>query len=173
MKILNYLSFVLALAGVVVAAWLYVSQPKSAYVELDKVFDAFELKKELEADLEKIGKIKLGQVDSLKLVMESMQRDMSASGKKDSETIKKYQQEAYEVAYKKQQVEENIEILKQEYNDRIWKQLNQYLRDYGHENKYEFLFGASGSGSIMYAKKENNMTDEVIIYVNKRYQGKK
>lgn len=173
MKTLNYVSFVLALAGISFAAWLYLSQPKTGYVELDKVFDAFELKKELEADLEKIGKIKLGQVDSLKLVMERMQRNMSASGKKDAESIKQYQKEAYEVAYKKQQTEENIEILKQEYNDRIWKQLNQYVKDYGHENKYEFLFGASGSGSIMYSKKENNMTDEVIIYVNKRYQGKK
>lgn len=173
MKILNYLSFVLAIAGFAIASWVYLSQPKSAYVELDKVFDAFELKKELESDLEKIGKIKLGQVDSLKFVLEGMQRNMSASGKKDQESIKQYQKEAYEVAYKKQQVEENIETLKQEYNDRIWKQLNQYIKDYGHENKYEFLFGASGSGSIMYSKKENNMTDDVILYVNKRYQGKK
>ena len=49
---------------------------------------------------------------------------------------------------------------------------NQYIKDYGIQNNYILIFGVSGQGNIMYANDGLDATEEVIEYVNKRYQGK-
>lgn len=36
---------------------------------------------------------------------------------------------------------------------------------------YRYIFGAEGSGVLMYADERNNITKEVIEYINARYKG--
>jgi outer membrane protein len=45
------------------------------------------------------------------------------------------------------------------------------MQDYGKKHGYDFIYGAQGSGNLMYANGQKNITDEVLKYINERYQG--
>jgi outer membrane protein len=55
---------------------------------------------------------------------------------------------------------------------KIWTQLNQYITEYGKTKDYEYILGANGSGSLMYADSTLNITEEVTAFANKKYSGK-
>ena len=59
----------------------------------------------------------------------------------------------------------------QEYTSQIWTQINTYVKEYGQQNDYSYILGANGSGSIMYGLESQNITDVVIEFVNKKYEG--
>ncbi len=54
----------------------------------------------------------------------------------------------------------------------IWEQISVYIDEYGKENGYAFIHGAAGTGTMMYADKQYDITKELIDYVNKRYEDK-
>lgn len=74
---------------------------------------------------------------------------------------------------KENQFNQENQGLFDQYNEQIWKQLNQYIEDYGRDNGYDYLLGASGQGAIMYANEAQDLTKEIIFYVNNKYSGKK
>jgi len=55
----------------------------------------------------------------------------------------------------------------------IWKRLNPYIAEYGKEKGYAYIYGANGTGNVLYADEGEDITDELIEYVNKRYHDKK
>jgi outer membrane protein len=59
------------------------------------------------------------------------------------------------------------------FTDQIWKQLNQYVKDYGKDHGYKFIFGYDGQGAVMYGEEGANVTEQVKKYVNDRYKGGK
>ncbi|MCG8319721.1 MAG: hypothetical protein MI921_09480 [Cytophagales bacterium] len=64
-----------------------------------------------------------------------------------------------------------FENMSNQYTMEIWKQINQYISDYGHANDLNFIYGATGSGNLMFARDAYDITEEVIEYCNKRYEG--
>ena len=60
--------------------------------------------------------------------------------------------------------------LSSRYTADIWKRINHYVSDYGKTEGYDFIFGATGDGGLMYANDVNDITDEVILYLNKKYE---
>lgn len=81
-----------------------------------------------------------------------------------------YAQEYYIGKAKQFEQEEND--LMSEYNQQIWKRLNQYAIDYSKEKNIDILFGASGNGTLLHAKQEIDVTEDLVKYCNKRYLGK-
>lgn len=144
------------------------SDPEIVYIELQKVYEDFQMKKELQSELEKINSLKQNQIDSLRLELEMMSRSI----KNKNEVNESFELKKRTYLLKEQQTKENLEIVSNEYNERIWKQLNQYISDYGKEKNLKFLLGASGSGTVMYADENANVTKEVSVYVNSKYSGK-
>jgi len=64
------------------------------------------------------------------------------------------------------------ENLKAEYDSEIWARINTYVQEFGHENDYSIIFGAAGNGSIMYSDSTVNITQDVLRYMNEKYDGK-
>lgn len=159
----------IAIIAICLSVYTHLKLPKIAYIELQKVYEDFQMKKELENELGKINASKQNQLDSMRFQLELFSRTIKNKGEiHDDFELKK---RSY--LLKEQQIKENMELVSGEYNDRIWKQLNQYIGDYGKENNIVFLLGASGSGTLMYADENTNVTKEVSEYVNKKYSGKK
>jgi outer membrane protein len=48
----------------------------------------------------------------------------------------------------------------------IWDKINRKINDYGKEQGYDYIFGAKGDGSIMYASDKKDITKAVIAYIN-------
>ena len=60
----------------------------------------------------------------------------------------------------------------QQYSEKVMKQLNQYLEDFGSTNHYDYIMIKQLKSQLIYANKNNDVTNEVISYVNNKYQGK-
>lgn len=148
----------------------YISKPKIAYIELQKVFNEFAMTKEMSKDIDKVQKAQDMQLDTIALRIEMFKRILNTNYTPAIDDSVKRKE--YEYYLKKQSLEDDMIRLSSTYNDKIWKQLNQYISEFGKDNGYDYLHGASGNGSIMYADSSHNVTADVIAYVNDKYNGK-
>jgi outer membrane protein len=92
---------------------------------------------------------------------------ISRYGEKDERTLKS--KEKYNRVYSQLVTANEGQVEK--YNEGIWKQINVYLKEYGTEHGYSFIYGANGNGSIMFADSTLEISKDVIPYLNKRYSG--
>lgn len=65
-----------------------------------------------------------------------------------------------------------LENLSAQYTAESWKLINQYVSDFGKKEGIVFIYGATGDGTLMYADQAYDITEEVIQYINERYEGK-
>lgn len=61
--------------------------------------------------------------------------------------------------------------LSERYTAEIWKRINEGMSEYGRQNEFDYILGASGNGSLMYAPESSDITDDVIKYLNTRFDG--
>ncbi len=70
---------------------------------------------------------------------------------------------------------DNIKLMEQQLSEQytadIWRQINQWVNEFGEQEGYDFVLGAAGNGSLMYANEANDITNKTILFVNKKYQG--
>ncbi len=168
-RILTGLSIAALCLFLVLAGVSFGGSQKVAFIDNAKLFNSFAGKKELEARLKK-------QEGDTQAILDSMQVDIKAmesklAGISDAPLREKYQQKAMAFLQLQEEFANKNQLLDQQYTNEIWLQINQYVQDYGKENKYDFIHGASGTGSMMYADKGFDITEQVLQYINKRYAG--
>jgi len=152
---------VIALGGFVLYREL-APAPQQAYVDNAELFNSFRMKEELEKKYTAVETQKKQILDSLMLAV----RNSPASAKAaDLDRLKQ------EYLYRQNSFEQENAQLRAEYNAQIWKQLNGYVKQYGEEHAYEFIFGTSGQGSLMYASDKKNVTKALVDYANQKYNG--
>lgn len=133
------------------------AQKKTGYVDMFKLVSEFELQKEYSEEAKRA-------IDKQKAMIDSA---VFAEKLKDPAASERLKTELYTTLYQKtEQANKEIEGM-------IWKRLNPYLEEYGKEKGYDFIYGANGTGNVLYADKELNVTDDLIKYVNNRYHDKK
>jgi outer membrane protein len=71
----------------------------------------------------------------------------------------------------KKNYEEDDYLANEKYRNEINIQINKYVEEYAKENNYDVILGGNGSGNIMYLKNDINITDDVLVYINKKYNG--
>lgn len=170
----DVLMYGLLLLLIAFGVYQWMSRPKLAYVELDKVYSGFDLKKKLEKKLENVLQSRKTVIDSMEVQLKALSGLIGTMNEKDPVRRMKIEEFEYKKqAYfqKKKMFEEDNQRASQDYDQQVWKQLNQFVKDYGKQQAYDYLFGAEGSGSLMYAKDAHNITEEVTNYVNQRYSG--
>jgi len=153
----NYLPIVNFLLLLAIAAYILVQRTpeKKAYVLNQRVFDEFKGKKELELKLKQVQDSHKGSLDSM---VSLIQQQPGNKG-----LIEQYQGTLKSFELEQQQLSDR-------YTADIWKRINQYISEYGKEKGYDFIFGATGNGGLMYANDANNITEEIIPYINNKYE---
>jgi outer membrane protein len=144
--------------------------PKTAYVEISKIYNEFQLKKELETSYDKTLSARKSLMDSVELHLRSLYAQVE-SGNREKQLLQEFEFKKQDYVSMQQKFEEDNTILKQQYNEQIMKQLNEYVTAYGKEQEYTYILGAEGSGTIMFADEAQNVTTEVIKYINEKYKG--
>lgn len=166
------LLLVLCLLAIGHSVYLHFSKPKMGYVNLVKVYQDFELKKEKEKDILQFDNVNKRILDSLKIGLETIKRNYDSGIGNADTLITSYKMG---LKYYKDKSDE-FDLMKSnlitKYDDEIWKQLNQFITDYSVDRSFDFMFGANGNGTVMYANPVYDVTDDVIKYVNERYSGK-
>ena len=80
---------------------------------------------------------------------------------------KQQQISSYQQAIQKQIQEEDKKATQTVIND-----INDYVKEYGKKKGYKIIFGASGSGNIMYADEGTDLTEKILEGLNNEFEGK-
>lgn len=168
----NKILWVIVFAYLIVLSVLtYQNRSKTGYIIIEEVYNKFELKKELEKQFNSIKTERKKILDSLELDLKLYDSKLRKMIKVGSEAASLFETKK-EVYYQKaKQFEEDNNQTSSQFDKEILMQLNQYVKDYGKEKKYDYIFGNDNNGSLMHATEKNNITSEVVDYINKKYKG--
>jgi outer membrane protein len=114
-------------------------------------------------------------LDSLKSEFEAKIKDyqakqskLTAKEKALSEELLQSQQQQY-LSYQ-QVVSEKIQKEDQELTSGIVTKVNDFIKRYGEDHGYEIVMAATQYGNIVYSKKGNDITEEVLEGLNSEYK---
>jgi outer membrane protein len=127
---------------------------KKGYVINQRIFDGFKGKKELEAKLNQVKLLNKQKLDSLAVAIQKEKNNTRLAL-------------MYQDLLKSSQLQE--EELSAKYTTDIWKHINESVAVFGKKEGYDFIFGASGDGGLMYANEANDITEKVVTYLNRQY----
>ena len=150
--------------------WSNHNSKKIAYLNTTMLYDGFKLKKELEEKYSKVQLARQNLLDSIKFKIQYISLKGPAISEQEKIQVNDLQRS---YLYKEKEFADENAATAQQYSDQIWKQINQYVDDYGKKHHYDLILGATGQGNIMYARQGDDITKEVSDYINRRYSGAK
>ncbi len=154
-----------------IALFWHPGKQRVAYVRMESVYNEFKLKTQLESKLKDTEKARQFILDSLKLQLHQMSLTLNSIDKADTSMIRLYNLRMQLLNQQEQQFVQDNQALANEFTDQIWGQINQYTKDYGTANGFDYILGASGDGTLMYASESEDITEELTEYINDRYTG--
>jgi len=149
--------------------WTLSAREKTGYVDLGQVFSEFEMAKEKEKEIQSMSFSYKNTLDSLALELQSLESQYSSSPSKELEMAIGRKNMNYLDLEEKMQ--NSLAEFKAEADNQVWSQINAYVKEYGDQKGYEYIYGGNGTGSMMYAKETRNITGDVIVFINKKYAG--
>ncbi len=164
--------------GIAAIAILMVScnEQKTAYVDTTKLIKEYKQMKDVEAEftsksdslrqeLDSVGRAFQQEVQEYQQGMNSMSE--SARQQKEQELMRKQQ-----MIQQRQQMQSNR--LREESSavmDSMVTKVKDYVKDYGKNNGYTYIFGSNESGNIMYGEEDLDITEEILEKLNEDYGG--
>jgi outer membrane protein len=175
---MNKLSLPFAIVAILLSLGLFLYAQKSSelvYVDVNKLLDGYKRTKVVRAEFEVKAKTLQSNLDSLvsgwQKELKDYEKNRSKFSKKElalkQELLGNKQQQInnYQQAVQKQIKEEDQKATQTVIND-----INDYVKEYGKKKGYKIIFGASGSGNIMYADKANDLTEKISEGLNKEFE---
>jgi outer membrane protein len=147
----------------IIVFWIAGRQKGENIVLVDAVrlFDGFNMKKELEDAARKVIVSESRQVDSLRHDIE-----LAKQIRPDQLKTLSYQYENAKAKFDKDYRQSDHDI-----NMQVWKRLNILMDEFGKKYHFRLIVGANGTGNVLYVDKTLDLTDEAIQFVNKKYAG--
>ncbi|MFY7669748.1 OmpH family outer membrane protein [Tenacibaculum sp. MEBiC06402] len=169
---------VIALAITILSFLFFNSSSELVYVDINKLLDGYKRTKIVKAEFEKKAKTMNANVDSLitnwQTELKNYEKERSRMTKKElklkQELLANKQQQInnYQQAIQKKLAEEDSKVTQTVIND-----INDFIKEYGKDKGYKVIFGANGSGTIMYAEESSDLTEEVLEALNLEFDGKR
>jgi len=150
----------------------FTSRSKTGFVIIQDIYNQFGLKKDLQKKYEVSHNSRKRILDSLAADIRMLGQKIDAQKGKDTSDLGAFRRKRIFYFENKQRLNQDDSAQMKQYDDQILGQLNQYIKDYGNENHYQYIFGNT-AGSVMQADETLNLTAPLTQYVNERYAGKK
>lgn len=154
------LSLLIAIGAVL---YFQQQQPKTAYIEFNKVVENFEMTIELQALMDQELNIRKNEIEAIKAEILALAPEDSVLRNTKGRIV----------MAKIQKLEEFSQSKSMEINQQIIGRINEYAEQYGKEEELDYLYGANGNGSLMYASEGRNATEEFTNYINQLYADKR
>ncbi len=168
---------VIALALAMFSVYKTYNTSELVYVDVNKLLDGYKRTKVVRAEFEKKATTMNANVDSLLVdwqkELKLYEKERSSMSKKELKlkqellSNKQNQINGYQESVQKKLKEEDQKVTQTVIND-----INDYVKEYGKKYNYDIIFGASGSGNIMYAKETTDLTETILTGLNKEFDGK-
>lgn len=155
----------IAVSSLVLAAMMYSGQKKTAYFDYNQVYNACNLKTDLEKDLEKVVSRRKSELDSMQLGLSMLSEKVKSGQASDAELVDFEDQKNRFLSFQATYENENIR-LKEEYFTQIRVHINDKAKAYGEEMGFAYFFSAVGDGSLMYADESEDVSDAFLKFVN-------
>ncbi len=138
----------------------FFTTPDVVYVDNVKLFDGFYMTKEMK----KIGE---SQFNTQKAKIDSLYITIQKSNPTQQQVLMK------EYIALKENLEQFNQQFAYEETQKIWKRLHSYVEEYSAENSYKLIIGSEKKQDVLYADPNVDITNELINYVNSKYEGAK
>lgn len=155
--------------GVSLFMYMY-TQKKIAYIDNVYLFEHSKIKSDLYEKLKKDQQVRESILDTIKNNIILVENKLT-NDRENKELLKQYVISKETFLQKKQKFSEELETLNRETDNKIWQKINQKIIDFGKEKNYTYILGANGQGSIMYAKETEDITEDVMKFINDDYEG--
>lgn len=151
-------------------------QEKTAYVNNQEIMEGFETLKQTEEELSLEEEGLKAKIDSM--VAESGYQDLvqeyqSNQGKmpkaKEEELYNQIMQIQQRLSQQQQMSNQQFQQQKKTQMDSLVNTVKDFIKEYGKENGYTYIYGANESGNILYGKEDLDITDEVTKALNDKY----
>lgn len=157
------INVLLSIVTVTAVYWIVTSQQKKiGVVDAVKLFDQFNMKKELESR----EKVKL---EEFKKKLDSVGTQVKLAHAAHSDDQEKSLMNVYNEVGRQLEIE--FKRGNKEINEQVWKRLNPLMEEYGRMNKLHLIIGANGMGSVLFNDEYYDLTGDVVNYANKKYEG--
>lgn len=165
----------LLLVVLVAAGLTSCNEQKTAYVDTTRLIQEYTEMQEVEAEFTtKSDRVK-GELDSLarsfqQEVQEYQQNMGTMSTAERQETEERLMRKQQSIQQQQQQMGNQLRQESDVVIDSIVEKVKGYVREYGKENDYTYIFGSNESANIMYAEEGLDITEEVLEKLNNSYR---
>lgn len=170
---LLYILFIIS--TIISAIALYESHKSGSlvYVDINKLIEGYNNTKTKRQKFDSEKQKMKARVDSL---LNSWQTELKQFEKdKSTFTSKEFILKKEILSNKQKQINSYQESVQNHLYDEdkkitqtIINEINDYIKEYGKSNGYDIIFGASGTGNIMYADESTDLTDKVLEGLNRK-----
>ena len=147
---------------------------KTAYIDTSKLMEESTEAKDVEAKYKDKSKVMGNQLEAevakFKAEAASFKQNAQTNGQawaqqKDAELSQRQQrlQYAAQSVGQKLQVEHGAEM------DSLVKGVKAYIKDYGKEKGYDYIYGTGDAATVLYAKEQYDITKDIIKLLNDKY----
>lgn len=140
--------------------YFFKSNREIVYVDTVKLFDGFMMTKEMKRAGEKEFNSRKSILDNLYSNLQSP--TISASEKK--ELMQQFIQG-------KEELEQFNQTFASEQTTKIWSRIKSYTAEFSKDKNYQLVVGADNRQTVLFADEKIDVTNELITYLNKKYEG--
>ena len=151
---------------------------KSAYIDTSVLLEKYEKFKDedekFKVKSEEMGRPLEAKVRAFQNEAASFQRNAQANGmawaqQKGAELQKREEQLGIEQNALLQQLQKEGAELR----DSIIKEVKDYIKDYGKKKGYDYIYGTGDAATVLYAKDNYDITEEILKELNENYKSSK
>lgn len=172
------ISVVATIIAVTALAFIFLAPsraPRLAYVRSSDVVEQYAGMKEAKLAYDEKVKNWLAVYDSLnvkfeKELAEFENRINSLSGKKKEEAQMQLEKKRNELMRYMQNIEQKAQKEEGKLVQGALNQINSFVEEYAKEKGFDMVLGTTADGSIIYGDKSMDITEEVIMELNKNYR---
>lgn len=150
---------------------------KTAYVDTAKILEEYTESKDIEekykAKSKEMGKELEVEVNKFKSEAAGFESNAREKGQawaqqKGAELQRREQQLGYAQQAMLQQLQQESAVEM----DSMVKQIKEFIKGYGKEKGYDYIYGTGDAASVLYAKDQYDITKDIVAALNERYKSK-
>ena len=148
---------------------------KTAYIDTSKLLDEYEEAKDIEAKYkskgDEMGKELEAEVAKFKQEATSFQKNAQANGQaRAQENGARLQKKEQELSYAQQALVQQLREESGVEMDSLVSKVKKFIKDYGKENGYTYIYGTGEAVSILYGEEKLDITKEIVKLLNEKYK---
>ena len=150
---------------------------KTAYVDTSKMMEDYNEAKELNDKYKTKGEVMGRELEvaakNLKAEMGAFQQNAMAKGQAWAQQKgAELQQREQQLQYAQQAMLQQLQGESGKEMDTLVKSVKQFIKEYGKEKGYDYIYGTGDAATVLYAKDSYDLTKEITKALNDKYAAK-